>query len=77
MAHATWKETAKMKPHGRLPAMTVAPVWLGMALGAAAQPAPARPPATAPATQAEAPALRKITEHLWVYAGPINVGILM
>lgn len=59
-------------------------VLVGTGPGLTAQPAPegsqarsSQPArATAPATQAKAPALRKITEHLWVYPGPINVGVL-
>jgi glyoxylase-like metal-dependent hydrolase (beta-lactamase superfamily II) len=71
-----------MNVKGRL--LAAVSVLVGTGLGLAAQPAsevgqarasqPAR--ATAPATQAQAPALEKIAEHLWVYAGPINVGVL-
>jgi glyoxylase-like metal-dependent hydrolase (beta-lactamase superfamily II) len=55
-----------MNANGQL--LAAVAVLAGAGLALAAEPAPT--------TQAQSPALTKITEHLWVYPGPINVGVV-
>ena len=70
--------------HVKVRLAAVVGILAATGLGLMAQPAPetgqarsSQPArAAAAATQAGGPALRKITEHLWVYPGPINVGVL-